>query len=174
MLSRLRLRFLSRLIPITHKSLTHCVRDANGRAGDKIVEKRLCRRCATLRRTSERERKDWICRRRCRRLRRSSDHAIIYQDEIEEGREERAEAEGAEVPFTFIASSVSQRVLQLVSHDDVDRLVQGSVQREAVLLSPKFSCYRLRSNPIQALGVHNGCSINTDGKLKNSLTKYFG
>ena len=35
--------------------------------------------------------------------------------------------------------SVSQRVLQLVSHDDVDRLVQGSVvQREAVLRSPKF------------------------------------
>ena len=43
-----------------------------------------------------------------------------------EGPRPRGREGTAEVPFTFIASSVSQRVLQLVSHDDVDRLVQGS------------------------------------------------
>ena len=81
----------------TQKLNAVCVCAMQTAAGDKIVEKRLCCCCcATLRRTSERERKDWICRRRrrCRRLRRSSDHAIIYQDEIEEGRNRGWSKEG--------------------------------------------------------------------------------
>ena len=110
-----------------------CVCAMQTAAGDKIVEKRLCCCCATLRRTSERERKDWICR---RRLRRSSDHAIIYQDEIEEGREGPRPVEGGREQPKFPSPSLPPRLVKEsfnLSPTTTSIDLFKEAQREAVL-----------------------------------------